>query len=325
MTDIPLWFMISSIVALLAILAFDVFLSFHRPHVPSTRESVLWVAFYVALALVFAGLLWLMGDAQHAGEFTAGWLIEYSLSVDNLFIFLLIMARFAVPKNQVQSVLMMGIIVALVLRAIFIILGVHLIENFSWLFYIFAVIIFIAAIHQVVPERQEKTTKTSRLELWLRKHLSMTDEYSGTKLAIMRGGRKLFTPVLIVYLTLSTTDLVFALDSIPAIFGITQNAFLIITANIFALMGLRQLYFLLGTLVDKLVFLKYGIAAILAFIAFKLITSALHENQLVFINGGEPLDSIPEISIAISLAVIVSVLVISVLASLVHIRSQKDS
>lgn len=319
MHTIPQWFIIASLVTLLAILAFDVLLAFRRPHVPSTRESVLWIVFYVTLALIFAGLLWLMGDSQHAGEFTAGWLTEYSLSVDNLFIFLLIMTRFAVPKHQVQSMLMVGIVAALMFRAIFIILGVHLIENFSWLFYVFAGIILYASIHQMISADDSETKEAGRLERWLRHHLAISDKYDGSKLHININGRKMFTPVILVYVTLSTTDLVFALDSIPAIFGITQSAFLIITANIFALMGLRQLYFLLGTLVDKLVFLKYGIALILMFIAVKLLASALSENQLSFINGGQPVTGIPDISIAVSLSVIASVLALSVFTSLLYL------
>lgn len=320
MTEIPSWFVLTSTIALLAILGFDLYLAFRRPHVPSTKESVFWVSLYVGLALVFAASLWLIGDSQHAGEFTAGWLTEYSLSVDNLFLFLLIMTRFAVPKEQVQRMLMVGIIIALVMRAIFIVAGVHLITSFSWIFYVFALIILYAAIHQLLAKEQTAEVQPGRIETWLRKHLAISQKYDGPKIMTTIKGRRVFTPVLLVYVTLSTADLVFALDSIPAIFGITQSAFLIITANIFALMGLRQLYFLLGTMVDRLKFLPYGISLILGFIAIKLITSALHKNQLAFINHGQPVTSLPEIPISVSLTVIVSILVASILASLVYNR-----
>lgn len=320
----PSWFVISSFIVLGLILIFDIWLAFRRPHIPSTRESVFWVTFYVVLALIFAGLLWWVSGPQLAAEFTAGWLTEYSLSLDNLFIFLLIMARFAVPKKSVQSMLMVGIIAALIFRAIFIILGVHFLESFSWLFYIFAGIILYAALNQILTGHEDEENRESKLITWLRKHLSITDKYEGTKIRTTVKGVRMFTPVLLVYLTLATTDLVFALDSIPAIFGITQSAFLIITANIFALMGLRQLYFLLGTLIDKLVYLHYGIAAILLFIALKLFGSALHENQLPFINGGQPVEGVPEIPIALSLGIIVGVLAISIIASLIHMRLHRS-
>lgn len=319
-TDVPSWFVIASFIVLLAVLAFDIFLAFRRPHVPTTKESVAWVSFYVALALVFALLLWRVTDGELAGQFVAGWLTEYSLSVDNLFIFLIIMARFAVPQKYLQSMLMVGIIAALIFRAIFIVVGIHLVESFSWLFYLFAVIILYAAINQLLTGHQDEEEKENRFISFLRAHIPMTDTYDGTKLRTVRRGVKVFTPVILVYITLGTTDLILALDSIPAIFAITQNAFLIIVANIFALMGLRQLYFLLGTLVKKLVFLKYGISAILLFIAVKLIGSALNENAVSFINNGQPVHFIPHIPTVVSLSVIVGVIAVSVLASLVHMR-----
>lgn len=324
LSEIPISFVVISFVVLFIILAFDIILAFRRPHVPSTRESINWVIFYITLALIFAGSLWWIVGSQAAAEFTAGWLTEYSLSIDNLFIFLLIMARFAVPKKQVQSMLMVGILAALVFRAIFIILGVHLIENFSWLFYIFALIIAYAALNQLFTGHKDEEKNEDRLITWLRKHLAITNNYSGSKLRVVQYGKMLFTPVILVYITLATTDVMFALDSIPAIFGITQSAFLIIAANIFALMGLRQLYFLLGTLVDKLVYLKYGIAAILLFIAVKLFATALHENQLPIINSGQAVMNTPEVSISVSLTVIIGILVLSIFASLVHSRIHKE-
>jgi tellurite resistance protein TerC len=320
MLEIPLWFEIGTYVALLLILAFDVFWAYRRPHVPSTRESAMWISFYVLLALVFAGLLLLLGDAEHAGQFVAGWLTEYSLSIDNLFVFLIIMARFAVPRKYQQEILMVGIILALVFRGIFILLGAALIENFSWIFYIFGLFLLYTAANQAFTNHDDEAENENRLIRMLRRRIPITDTYNGAKLRTNIDGKRFFTPVLIVFIALGTTDLVFALDSIPAIFGITTEPFLVFTANVFALMGLRQLYFLLGDLVDKLVYLKYGIAFILAFIGVKLFFHALHENEVFFINGGQHVEWAPEIDTFTSLGVIVGAMAIAVIASVIKLR-----
>ncbi len=241
----------------------------------------------MVLALIFAGLMLVLGDAEHAGQFVAGWLTEYSLSIDNLFVFLIIMGRFAVPRKYQQEILMVGIILALVFRGIFIMLGAQLIANFSWVFYIFGLFLLYTAWTQAFTSHKEEEEMENKLIGWLRKRISITEEFDGAKMRTVIDGKKVFTPVLIVFIALGTTDLIFALDSIPAIFGITQSPFIVFTANVFALMGLRQLYFLLGDLVEKLVYLHYGIAFILAFIGVKLFFHALHENELPFINGGE--------------------------------------
>lgn len=320
MLEIPLWFEIGSYIALVLIIAADVFIAYRRPHVPSTRESALWITFYVVLALVFAGLMLLLGDAEHAGQFVAGWLTEYSLSIDNLFVFLIIMARFSVPRKYQQEILMVGIILALVFRGIFILLGAALISNFSWIFYIFELFLLYTAANQAFTSHDEEEEMENRLIRMLRRRIAITDGYEGAKLKTTVDGKRVFTPVLIVFIALGTTDLVFALDSIPAIFGITQEPFLVFTANVFALMGLRQLYFLLGDLVDKLVYLKYGIAAILAFIGVKLFFHALHENELPFINGGQHVEWAPEIGTFASLGVIVGAMAVAVVASLIKLR-----
>ncbi|GHF05614.1 TerC family protein [Pseudolysinimonas yzui] len=318
--SIPLWFEIGTYVALALILGFDIVLAFRRPHIPSTRESALWISFYVVLALVFAALMYVFAGAEHSGQFIAGWLTEYSLSIDNLFVFLIIMARFSVPRKYQQELLMAGIIIALVLRGIFIILGAALIENFSWVFYLFGLFLIYTAANQAFTGHDDEEETENKLIGFMRKRIAITERFDGAKLRTLVDGRRVFTPVIIVLLALGTTDLVFALDSIPAIFGITQEPFLVFTANVFALMGLRQLYFLLGDLVDKLVYLKYGIAFILAFIGVKLFFHALHENELPFINGGEHVDWAPEISTFVSLAVIVGAMAVAVIASLVKIR-----
>ncbi len=317
---LPLWFEIGTYVVLALILAVDLIVAFKRPHVPSTRESSLWIAFYVVLALLFSlAMLWL-GDAEHAGQFVAGWLTEYSLSIDNLFVFLLIMARFSVPRRYQQELLMAGIIIALVLRGIFILLGAALIENFSWVFYIFGAFLIFTAVQQARTGTDDEVETENKLITWLRRRVAVTDEFDGARIRTVVDGRKVFTPVLIVLVALGTTDLVFALDSIPAIFGITQSPFIVFTANVFALMGLRQLYFLLGDLVDKLEYLHYGIAFILGFIGVKLVLHAMHENELPFINGGRGIEWAPEISTWTSLGVIVVAMTIAVVASLIRMR-----
>ena len=317
---IPAWFEITSFVVVLLILAADLFLAYRRPHVPSTRESALWVGFYVALALLFALAMFLIGDADQAGQFIAGWVTEYSLSIDNLFVFVIIMARFSVPRKNQQEVLMVGIIIALVLRGIFILLGAQLIENFSWIFYIFGAFLLFTAVQQAVTSSDEMEETESGVIRFLRRHVSITDKFDGVKLRTLVDGKKIFTPVLIVFVALGTTDLVFALDSIPAIFGITQDPFIVFTANVFALMGLRQLYFLLGDLIDKLVYLKYGIAFILFFIGVKLVFHALHENEVPFINGGHGVEWAPEISTWASLGVILASMLVATVASLIKLR-----
>jgi tellurite resistance protein TerC len=317
---LPAWFEVGSLVVLVLILAADLVLAYRRPHIPTTRESALWVGFYVALALVFALLMLVLGDAEHAGQFIAGWITEYSLSLDNLFVFVIIMARFSVPRKYQQEVLMVGILIALVLRAIFIILGAQLIENFSWIFYIFGAFLLFTAVQQATTNNEEMEEKESGVIRFLRRRFLISDVYDGSKLRTVIDGKKVFTPMIVVFLAIGTTDLVFALDSIPAIFGITQSPFIVFTANVFALMGLRQLYFLLGDLIDKLVYLKYGIAFILAFIGVKLVFQALHENEVPFINGGQHVQWAPEISTWTSLGVILGAMAVATIASLIKIQ-----
>ncbi|MGK2874098.1 MAG: TerC/Alx family metal homeostasis membrane protein [Nocardioides sp.] len=320
--QIPVWFEVGSMVTITLILVADIYLAFKRPHIPTTRECALWISFYIGLALVFAAALWAIGDAKHAGEFVAGWLTEYSLSVDNLFVFLLIMARFKVPRHNQQELLMIGIVLALIFRGVFILLGAALIEQFSWIFYIFGAFLLYTAIRQVTGEEDSDVEETSRAIMWIRSRLNITDEFHGAKLRVTVDGVKVFTPVILVVIALGTTDVIFALDSIPAIFGITQVAFLVFAANVFALMGLRQLYFLLGDLVERLIYLKYGIAAILAFIGVKLFLHAMHENELSFINDGQHIDWAPEIPIWFSLVFIVVAMAVAVIASLATIAKQ---
>ncbi|WP_067199059.1 TerC/Alx family metal homeostasis membrane protein [Microbacterium sp. XT11] len=317
--NIPVWFEIGALVVLVLILVGDLLLAKFRPHIPSTKESTLWVVFYVGLALVFAGLLYFFAGGQYAGEFLTGWALEYSLSIDNLFVFVLIMAQFAVPRRLQQMVLMVGIIIALVLRGVFILLGVAIIENFSPVFYIFGAFLIWTAIKQAMPEgdHDEEVKRENFIVRLLRRRIDISDEYDGNKLRTVVDGKKVWTPMLIVFVAIGVTDLMFAIDSIPAIFSITHNSFLVFTANIFALMGLRQLYFLLGDLLDRLRYLHYGIAVILGFIGIKLVLHAMHVNELPFINNGQHIDWAPDIPIWLSLTVIVVSMAVATIASLV--------
>ncbi|MCS3428113.1 TerC family protein [Leucobacter aridicollis] len=317
-TALPLWFEVGSMVLLTVILIVDLLLIIKRPHVPSMREASLWVGFYVLLALLFAGAIYLLGDAQHATEFVAGWLTEYSLSIDNLFVFVLILGAFKVPSAYQQRALMIGIVLALIFRGIFILVGAAIIERFIAVFFIFGAWLIWTAWQQVKPGGHEDQGD-SWLIRQVKKVMPFSDEYDGGKLRTTVDGKRMFTPFLLVLISLGATDLLFALDSIPAIFGITQSPFIVFTANVFALMGLRQLYFLLGGLLEKLPYLKYGIAAILAFIGVKLILHALHENELPFINGGNHVP-VPEISTGTSLLFILAAMVISTVASVLKAR-----
>jgi tellurite resistance protein TerC len=282
-----------TIAALLAVLAFDLALAvIRRNKETSMKEAAAWTIFYVSAAIAFGYSLGVWNTTQSRGEFFAGWITEYSLSVDNLFIFILILARFKIDKTRQQLVLLIGIIMALILRGIFIALGSAAISRFSWVFYIFGAFLLFTA-YKLISESGEKEWKEGKLITWFRK--------------------KGASPLTIVLVAIAFTDLIFALDSIPAIFGLTKDPYIVFTANAFALMGLRQLYFLLGGLMNKLIYLTQGLAIILGFIGVKLIIEAIHGGGTHKILGVE----IPEISTQFSLIVIVGTLVTTTIASLI--------
>lgn len=309
-------FEIVSMTILVAILIFDLLIVVKRPHVPSMKEATGWVVFYVSLALLFAGVLFVMGDTERSFQFITGWALEYSLSIDNLFVFIIILARFSVPREMQQRVLMIGIMIAIVLRGIFILVGVQLVERLSWVFYIFGAWLIYTAWKQAFGNDEGDGEKDNFFVRMLRKRVRLTDEWRGGKVRIEYEGHRYFTPMLLVIIALGTTDVIFAIDSIPAIFSVTTDPFLVFACNIFALMGLRQLYFLLGGLLDRLVYLHYGIAAILGFIGIKLVLHAMEANDLSFINGGEPIPWVPHVETWHSLVVILVAMVVSVAASL---------
>ena len=322
--NVPAWGWFLTIGLMTVFLLIDVLVIARRPHVPSMAEAGRHLAFYVGAAVLFGLFVWFEWGGQYAGEFYAGWLTEYSLSVDNLFVFLLIMASFKVPQKLQQSALMIGIIIAIVLRGIFIALGAVVINAYAWVFYIFGAFLVYTAIKLATGgESDDDEYHENRLLLWIEKRFPATKEWHGTRLTILENGKRIITPMLIVILALGTTDLLFALDSIPAIYGLTKEPFLVLTANIFALMGLRQLYFLIGGLLKKLVYLSIGLAVLLAFIGVKLVMHALHENNLPFVNGGKPIEGVPDIPISVSLGAIVLILGVTTIASLW--KSRRDA
>mgnify|MGYP001546859654 CR=1 FL=1 len=323
--SIPLWFEVGSLIVLSLVLILDLLRVVWKPHVPSTKESALWVSFYVALALVFAGAMFVFSGEKYGSEFLAGWVTEYSLSVDNLFVFVLIMASFAVPKRFQQEILMVGILLAIVFRGIFILLGAALIQSFSWIFYVFGAFLIVVAFQQLFSGREDDVQRENAIIRFLRRRIDISDTYDGMKLKITENGTRRWTPILVVLIAIGTADVVFAVDSIPAIYGITESPFIVFTANVFALMGLRQLYFLLGDLIDKLHYLHFGIAFILGFIGVKLVFHALHSNELAFINGGQHVEWVPVIGTWESLIVIVAAMAIAVLASLWKLRRDVDT
>ena len=319
--NVPVWLWFATIGGLLAIILADLFLVDHKPHAVTIKEATRWVLLYVALAVLFGLGIWFFAGGQYAGEFFAGYITEYSLSVDNLFVFVIIMSSFAVPAIHQHRVLLVGIVIALVMRGAFIAVGAAAINALSWIFYLFAAFLIYTAVNMVRQGMggEDEEWKEPRVVGWVRKLFPVTDEYHGSRTTVKLDGKRWVTPMLIVMIAIGLTDLLFALDSIPAIFGLTQEPFLVFTANAFALMGLRQLYFLLGGLLRKLIYLSYGLAVILAFIGAKLVLHALHENELPFLNDGQPIP-VPEVSIAVSVAVIVGVLAVTTIVSLVAVR-----
>ena len=321
--SIGVW--VTTLVVLVAVLAVDLFIVARRPHEPSMKEAGLWVSLYVALALVFGLGVWLAAGPTPSSEFYAGWLTEYSLSVDNLFVFVIIMSQFAVPRKYQQKVLLIGIILALILRGGFIAAGAVLISRFAWVFYIFGAFLIYTAVNLARQgEMKTEDFKENVVIRWARRTLRVSSDFGNGRFTTVNGaGRRMFTPLLLVIIAIGTTDLIFALDSIPAIFGITSEPSLVFTANAFALMGMRQLYFLLDGLLERLVYLSKGLAVILGFIGVKLVLEALADNNVPFINGGEHVEWAPHIPIWLSLTVIIVTLTVATVASLV--KSSKDA
>jgi tellurite resistance protein TerC len=322
--QVHLYTWIITVVVMIAILAIDVFIIGRRPHEPSMKEAGIFIAVFVALAVIFGLGVWAVSGPVYAGEFFAGWLTEYSLSIDNLFIFVIIMSSLKVPRHLQQFALMVGIILALIFRGIFIAVGAAAIARFSWIFFVFGAFLIYTAVRLVIDYKHhedhgDEAPDNAALR-FVKKRFPSTDDFRGTKLTVVENGKRLITPMFVVIIALGSTDLLFALDSIPAIYGLTEEAYLVFTANVFALMGLRQLYFLIGGLLRKLVYLSLGLSIILAFIGVKLILEALHAYHWA---DWAPFDG--EIPIWLSLTFIIGTLVITTVASLIKSRYMEDT
>jgi tellurite resistance protein TerC len=322
------WFTTIAVIA--GLLALDLLVSGRRGQL-STRQCIRWVAFYCAAALIFGLVITLAFSPDHGGQFIAGWVTEYSLSVDNLFVFMVLMARFNVPEALQLRVLTIGVVLALLLRGALIGVGSVALQRFSWLFYLFGAFLLYTAWSMFRPgdpdgpddlpgtpdDLDEETPAVVRM---LQRVVPTTATWHGTKLLLREDGRLRVTPMLLTMMAIGITDVLFAFDSIPAIFGLTSEPFLVVTANAFALIGLRQLFFVVRGLLDRLAHLSVGLSLVLAFIGVKLILDALHGNTVSFINGGEHVDWAPEIPTVVSLSVVLGILALTALTSMISDR-----
>jgi TerC family integral membrane protein len=307
MLSVAPWVWILTLAGIFAVIAADL-LVIHRNDTRefTTRRAAFWSAVYIGLAVLFGLGVWAFSGGQHAAQYFGGFVTEKSLSVDNLFVFMVILTRFAVPRHAQHTVLMAGIVIALVLRGAFIAVGAAAISTFTWVFFIFGAFLLWTA-YGLVRGGDDDEYKENALLRWAKRVIPTSDDYDGSRFLTRRGGRRMVTPLMIVMIAIGSTDVLFALDSIPAIFGLTTEPYLVFTANAFALMGLVQLYFLLGGLTDRLVYLGHGLAFILGFIGVKLIFHALHEYGVAWA---------PEVPIWLSLAVIAGTLAATTVASL---------
>jgi tellurite resistance protein TerC len=304
-----------TIALILGLFVVDLFVAGRRPHAVGFREAVAWSIFYIAVAIAFGVGFGLLAGWDFGAEYFAGYIVEKSLSVDNLFVFLVIMTTFAVPDQHQQRILTIGILLALVLRAIFIALGAALLAAFSFMFLLFGLLLIATAIQLFRHRDQDPSVEDNVVVAFARRRLPFTETYEGDKLVVREHGRRLFTPLFLVLIAIGTVDLLFALDSIPAIFGVTEEAYIVFVANAFALLGLRALYFLVSGLLDRLVYLSTGLSLILLFIGVKLILHFGHKQD----------PSVPEVSIGASLTIIVGILAVATFASVIKARRDPDA
>ena len=318
------WIGLAAII--LTLIAIDIVGHVRTPHEPTMKEAAVWSVAYITMALVFGAIVWFVWGGGFAREYLAGYITEKALSIDNLFVFVIMMSSFKVPRKYQQEVLLAGIVIALILRLIFILAGAALIENFSWVFYFFGAWLLWTAFSQAregveEPDDEDEEYKPSGFVKLIGRVIPMTDGFVGGKVIHRHAGRTMITPMMLCIIAIGTADVMFAVDSIPAIYSLTNEPFLVFSANAFSLLGLRQLYFLIDGLLDRLIYLHYGLAVILGFIGFKLIVHALHTNEVFFINGGQEWHGIPEASIEVSLAVIITTVLITVIASVLKSRA----
>lgn len=329
--NVELWVWVLTIGILTAVLIVDFIVQARNPHDPSFKESAIQSSIYITLGLLFSFVIGGVWGPQYAQEYFAGFITEKSLSVDNVFVFLVIFTQFAVPRELRSQALLIGIAIALFLRFIFILLGAAFIENFSWAFYAFGAFLLLTALKIMkdtfdgLKEPEHDEYAGGKVIQFLQKRMRSTKEYHGSKWTIVKDGKRYATPLLLVMAAIGFTDLLFALDSIPAIYGLTKEPYIVFVANVFALLGLRQLYFLLGGLMERLKYLGVGLSLILAWIGMKLVIHALNKNELPFINGGEAVTVIPEIPTELSLFVIMITLIITTIWSLAATAGEKKN
>jgi tellurite resistance protein TerC len=329
--NVEVWVWLVTIGAFSLVILGDLIYQIRHPHEPTFRESAVQSVIYISLALLFTFVIAAVWPGDFSGEYLAGFITEKALSVDNLFVFLIIFTQFKVPRHLQSEALLVGIVIALVMRGIFIWAGAAFIENFSWAFYLFGAFLLFTAIklikdtiEELKPHQVWEEEETAFMR-WVKTWLPSTREYHGTKLTIIENGKRLATPLALVMIAIGFTDLLFALDSIPAVYGLTNEPYIVFVANAFALLGLRQLFFLLSGLMQRLRYLGFGLSLILGWIGAKLVIHALHKNELGFINGGEKVTLIPEISTELSLAVIVLTLIVTTIWSLLATRKLAKS
>jgi len=320
--NVDIWVWVATIAVLVTVLAVDFIYQVRNPHEPTFRESAIQVTMYISLALLFTFVVGGVWGPQFAQEYFAGYITEYSLSVDNVFVFLVIFTQFAVPRELRSQALLIGVGLALGLRLIFILLGAAFIENFSWAFYVFGAFLLLTALkilkdtYDGLKDNGHSEYSGGKVIAAIQKFIPSTDEYHGNKMVLKVSGKRLATPLLMVMIAIGFTDLLFALDSIPAIYGLTDVPYIVFVANVFALLGLRQLYFLIGGLMERLKYLGIGLSIILGWVGIKLFIHALHKNELPFVNGGEKVTLIPEIGTELSLFVILITLLVTTIWSL---------
>ena len=305
--DVPLWAWVAVSAVIVAVLLVDLLVLHREAHEVSVREAAVSSAMWVALGLAFGGVVWATAGGDRAGEYVAGYLIEKSLSIDNIFVFALLFSYFAVPAAYQHRLLFWGVLGALVFRGAFIATGAALLENFHWVIYVFGGFLILTGVKMARHgDQQVHPDRNPALRL-LRRVLPVTDDYEGTRLLVRRAGRTLATPLLAVLVAIETTDVLFAVDSIPAIFAVTDEPFLVFTSNAFAILGLRALYFLFAGMMDRFVYLKYGLAAVLVFVGIKMV-----------------IVDVWHVPIAVSLTAIATVLAVSVAVSLRATRSSTE-
>lgn len=321
--SLEVWLITAVVVT--AIIVIDLLFQVKRKGDPSFKESAIFTTLFLGAALAFVFYINGAYGSQYGSEYLAGFITEYSLSVDNLFVFLIIFTKLAVPEKAKRQALTVGILIALVLRFIFIAIGAVAISAFSWVFYIFGAFLIYTAytlVRDHFKSHGHDEAPGGKFIDFIKRRVNVTDEYHGAKISIKKGGKRYYTPLLFAMIAIGSADILFALDSIPAVYGLTKEPYIVFTANAFALLGLRHLYFLIAGLLVRLKYLGLGLSVILGWIGLKLTIHALQKNELPFINGGKKVEWLPEISTNVSLGVILATITVATVASLIATRKK---